>query len=111
MRSSSTRGRRPPPCASSSGTPCAAAGARITVPAFPAVSSSRTTTRTAPARPATRRAGDFRALNRRLHGLLLEAEARTLDEVHQALDAGAERVLLDNMTTAAILKAVEDVHL
>ncbi len=60
---------------------------------------------------ATRRAGDFRALNRRLHGLLLEAEARTLDEVHQALDAGAERVLLDNMTTAAIRKAVEDVHL
>ena len=60
---------------------------------------------------ATRRIGDFRALNRRLHGLLLEAEARTLDEVHQALDAGAERVLLDNMTTAAIRKAVEDVHL
>src|ERR1017187_7622161 len=60
---------------------------------------------------ATRRAGDFRALNRRLHGLLLEAEARTLDELHQALDAGAERVLLDNMTTAAIRKAVEDVHL
>jgi nicotinate-nucleotide pyrophosphorylase (carboxylating) len=60
---------------------------------------------------ATRRAGDFRELNRRLHGLLLEAEARTLDEVHQALDAGAERVLLDNMTTAAIRKAVVDVHL
>ena len=31
--------------------------------------------------------------------------------MHQALDAGAERVLLDNMTTAAIRKAVEDVHL
>ncbi len=60
---------------------------------------------------ATRRAGDFRDLNRRLHGLLLESEARTLDEVHQALDAGAERVLLDNMTTAAIRKAAEDVHL
>src|ERR1039457_2471724 len=60
---------------------------------------------------ATRRAGDFRALTRRLHGLLLEAEARTLDELHQALDAGAERVLLDNMTTASIRKAVEDVHL
>ena len=60
---------------------------------------------------ATRRAGDFRALNRRLRGLLLEAEARTLDEVHQALDAGAERVLLDNMTTEVIRKAVEDVHL
>ena len=31
--------------------------------------------------------------------------------MHQALDAGAERVLLDNMTTAAMRKAVEDVHL
>jgi nicotinate-nucleotide pyrophosphorylase (carboxylating) len=60
---------------------------------------------------ATRRAADFRALNRRLRGLLLEAEARTLDEVHQALDAGAERVLLDNMTVAAMAKAVVDVKL
>jgi nicotinate-nucleotide pyrophosphorylase (carboxylating) len=60
---------------------------------------------------ATRRAADFRALNRRLRGLLLEAEARTLDEVHQALDAGAERVLLDNMTAAAMAKAVVDVKL
>jgi nicotinate-nucleotide pyrophosphorylase (carboxylating) len=66
--------------------PCAAAGARTTAPAF-------------------------RALNRRLRGLLLEVEARTLDEVHQALDAGAERVLLDNMTPAAMRKAVEDIHL
>lgn len=60
---------------------------------------------------ATRRAKDFRALNRRLAPLLLEAEARTRDEVHQALDAGAERVLLDNMTAAAMAEAVEDVHL
>ncbi|HEX5854113.1 MAG TPA: carboxylating nicotinate-nucleotide diphosphorylase, partial [Thermoanaerobaculia bacterium] len=60
---------------------------------------------------ATRRAADFRALNRRLRPLLLEAEARNLDEVHQALDAGAERVLLDNMTAAAMQKAVEDIHL
>ena len=60
---------------------------------------------------ATRRAADFRALNRRLRGLLLEAEARNLDEVHQALDAGAERVLLDNMTAAAMAKAVVDVKL
>jgi len=60
---------------------------------------------------ATRRAADFRALNRRLRGLLLETEARTLDEVHQALDAGAERVLLDNMTAALVAKAVVDVKL
>jgi nicotinate-nucleotide pyrophosphorylase len=31
--------------------------------------------------------------------------------VHQALDAGAERILLDNMTPAAMADAVEDVHL
>ncbi len=60
---------------------------------------------------ATRRAKDFRALNRRLAPLLLEAEARTRDEVHQALDAGAERILLDNMSTAAIAEAVADVAL
>jgi nicotinate-nucleotide pyrophosphorylase (carboxylating) len=60
---------------------------------------------------ATRRAKDFRALNRKLAPLLLEAEARTLDEVHQALDAGAERILLDNMSAAAIADAVRDVAL
>jgi nicotinate-nucleotide pyrophosphorylase (carboxylating) len=60
---------------------------------------------------ATRRVVDFRDLNRRLRGHLLEAEARTLDEVHQALDAGAERVLLDNMPTPLIRRAVRDVRL
>jgi nicotinate-nucleotide pyrophosphorylase (carboxylating) len=60
---------------------------------------------------ATRRAKDFRALNERLAPLLLEAEARTRDEVHQALDAGAERILLDNMSAAATAEAVEDVAL
>ncbi len=60
---------------------------------------------------ATRRVADFRALNRRLKGHLLEAEARTLDEVHQALDAGAERVLLDNMAAGAMARAVRDVRL
>jgi nicotinate-nucleotide pyrophosphorylase (carboxylating) len=60
---------------------------------------------------ATRRAKDFRALNKRLAGLLLETEARSRDEVHQALDAGAERILLDNMTPAAIAEAVSDVAL
>ncbi|MGA7991315.1 MAG: carboxylating nicotinate-nucleotide diphosphorylase [Thermoanaerobaculia bacterium] len=60
---------------------------------------------------ATRRAKDFRALNKGLAGLLLEAEARTRDEVHQALDAGAERILLDNMTPLAMAEAVSDVAL
>jgi nicotinate-nucleotide pyrophosphorylase (carboxylating) len=60
---------------------------------------------------ATRRAKDFRSLNARLSPLLLETEARTRDEVHQALDAGAERILLDNMSGEAIREAVEDVRL
>ncbi|HYN42465.1 MAG TPA: nicotinate-nucleotide diphosphorylase (carboxylating), partial [Thermoanaerobaculia bacterium] len=60
---------------------------------------------------ATRRATDFRAMNRSLKRCLLEAEARTRDEVHQALEAGAERVLLDNMTVSEMKKAVADVAL
>lgn len=60
---------------------------------------------------ATRRAADFRAINRRLKRCLLEAEARTRDEVHQALEAGVERILLDNMTIADMKKAVADVKL
>ncbi len=60
---------------------------------------------------ATRRAADFRDLNPRLKRHLLESEARTLDEVHQALDAGAERVLLDNMPVAEMKVAVRDVRL
>jgi nicotinate-nucleotide pyrophosphorylase (carboxylating) len=38
--------------------------------------------------------------------LLLEVEAQALDEVDAALDAGASRVLVDNMTTADIAEAV-----
>ena len=60
---------------------------------------------------ATRRAADFRAMNRSLKRCLLEAEARTRDEVHQALEAGAERVLLDNMTVVAMREAIRDVKL
>jgi len=60
---------------------------------------------------ATRRAADFRSMNRSLRRHLLEVEARTIDEVHQALDAGAERVLLDNMDVGAMKKSVEDVAL
>ena len=60
---------------------------------------------------ATRRSVEFRDLNRRLRKLLLEVEARTIEEVHQALDGGAERVLLDNMDAAAMRRAVEDVQL
>jgi nicotinate-nucleotide pyrophosphorylase (carboxylating) len=60
---------------------------------------------------ATRRVADFRSLNPRLRRHLLEAEARTVDEVHQALDAGAERILLDNMPLPVLRRAVRDVRL
>ncbi len=43
--------------------------------------------------PATRL-----ALERRPAGVPVEVECRTLDEVEEALEAGAERILLDNMT-------------
>lgn len=55
---------------------------------------------------ATRRAADFRSINRRLKRHLLEVEARTLDEVRQALDGGAERILLDNMSLPEMRRAV-----
>lgn len=60
---------------------------------------------------ATRRVVDFRDLNPRLRRHLIEAEARTIDEVHQALDAGAERILLDNMELPVMRRAVKDVDL
>ena len=59
---------------------------------------------------ATRRCADFRAINSRLGRHLLESEARTLAEVHEALEAGAERILLDNMSVAEMRKAVSDVR-
>jgi nicotinate-nucleotide pyrophosphorylase (carboxylating) len=40
-------------------------------------------------------------------GLHVEVECATLDEVGAALDAGAPRILLDNMTTAELRAAVE----
>jgi nicotinate-nucleotide pyrophosphorylase (carboxylating) len=40
-------------------------------------------------------------------GLLVEVECSTLDEVREAIDAGAPRMLLDNMSTAELREAVE----
>jgi nicotinate-nucleotide pyrophosphorylase (carboxylating) len=41
------------------------------------------------------------------HGLKIEVEVRTLDEVRAALDGGADIILLDNMGVPSIRKAVE----
>jgi nicotinate-nucleotide pyrophosphorylase (carboxylating) len=40
-------------------------------------------------------------------GRPVEVEAETLDEVDEALDAGADRILLDNMTPERVRRAVE----
>ncbi len=39
-------------------------------------------------------------------GLVIEVEARTLDNVREALDCGVERILLDNMTLEGMAEAV-----
>jgi nicotinate-nucleotide pyrophosphorylase (carboxylating) len=43
-------------------------------------------------------------------GVAVEIEAETLDEVNEALAAGAEMILLDNMSTAEIREAVARVN-
>lgn len=47
------------------------------------------------------------AAARRLHpSLLLEIEVETLDELRRAIDAGVDRIMLDNFTPAAMAEAV-----
>jgi nicotinate-nucleotide pyrophosphorylase (carboxylating) len=48
-----------------------------------------------------------RALAAASNGMLVEVECSTLDEVREALDAGAPRILLDNMSTDELRAAVE----
>lgn len=47
-----------------------------------------------------------KARDRAPHRLRVEVEAETLDQVRSALDAGAEAILLDNMSPALVTKAV-----
>jgi nicotinate-nucleotide pyrophosphorylase (carboxylating) len=47
------------------------------------------------------------ALEAAANGMLVEVETSTLDEVREALDAGAPRILLDNMSTDELRAAVE----
>jgi nicotinate-nucleotide pyrophosphorylase (carboxylating) len=58
-----------------------------------------------------RAAGGVRPAVERLRatgtGLPIEVEAETLDDVREALAAGAEQILLDNMTPALMHEAVE----
>jgi nicotinate-nucleotide pyrophosphorylase (carboxylating) len=41
------------------------------------------------------------------NGRAVEVEAETLDEVAEALEAGADRILLDNMTPEQVRRAVD----
>jgi nicotinate-nucleotide pyrophosphorylase (carboxylating) len=50
-----------------------------------------------------------RAARERAPGLVVEVEVRDLDEIDQALQSGAERLLLDNMTPAQLRAAVAHV--
>ena len=50
-----------------------------------------------------------RALERRPPGCPVEVECRDLGEIEEALAAGAERLLLDNMSPAEVARAVETV--
>jgi nicotinate-nucleotide pyrophosphorylase (carboxylating) len=47
------------------------------------------------------------ARNQAPHGLRVEVETDSLDQVRQALDAGADAILLDNMTPETMRHAVE----
>jgi len=52
----------------------------------------------------------FRRMRAAGHRLPIEIEAQTLDEVDQALNAGADRLLVDNMDTPDICEAVRRSH-
>src|SRR2546421_1139007 len=52
-------------------------------------------------------AAAFAAVRTTFPGVPVEVECDTLDQVAEALDAGADLILLDNMTTTELAKAVE----
>jgi nicotinate-nucleotide pyrophosphorylase (carboxylating) len=53
------------------------------------------------------RAALTRALERRKHGQRIQVEVRSMHELEEALDTGAEAILLDNMTPDEVRHAVE----
>ena len=102
-RASATRARPRRACAPSRNTPCAAAAARTTASASTTRSSSRTTTSPSPAASSRRSA---RARAAAGHLVKIEVEVDTLDQLDEALAAGPDAVLLDNMTPAELREAV-----
>ena len=51
-----------------------------------------------------------RALERRLPGQVVQVEVRTQEELDEAIEGGAESILLDNMSPAAVRRAVKRIH-
>ncbi len=51
-----------------------------------------------------------RALKGRKQGQVVQVEVRTLEELEEAIVGGAESILLDNMTPAAVKRAVKRIH-
>ena len=51
-----------------------------------------------------------RALSGRKHGQIVQVEVRSQEELEEAIEGGAESILLDNMTPAAVKRAVKRLH-
>ncbi len=51
-----------------------------------------------------------RALKGRKQGQVVQVEIRTMEELEEAIAGGAESFLLDNMTAAAVKRAVKRIH-
>lgn len=51
-----------------------------------------------------------RALKGRKQGQVVQVEVRSQEELEEAISSGAESILLDNMTPAAVKKAVKRIH-
>jgi nicotinate-nucleotide pyrophosphorylase (carboxylating) len=51
-----------------------------------------------------------RALENRSHGQRIQIEVRTPQELEDALECGAEAILLDNMTPDQVRRSVERIH-
>jgi nicotinate-nucleotide pyrophosphorylase (carboxylating) len=51
-----------------------------------------------------------KALQRHKSGQVVQVEVRTPQELEQAIAGGAESILLDNMTSSQVKKAVKQIH-
>jgi hypothetical protein len=104
-----TRARRPPACAPSSGTPSGSAERTTTATRSRTASSSRTTTSRRP-RSARSTSPGVIALARdgAAHTIRIEVEVTDAEMAREAIAAGADVILLDNMTPKRCMRVVEE---